>query len=486
MISAAAAQRERRPSVASILTKRRPSLASLHTSDNHNPVFRNRRPSIDSAPITEEPRDSLFSKPTGFFDTPHNAARHHHNHSRPHKREPDPPDLCDAVDDFLAIFDDDELLSESYLRDYTTTQLSRFARWQLRGRSMAACFEAACLAGARFLQEHGLSPSDRTHALDAALARALAGVVVDAVEPEVTLYVQGPVREKAVMIVADEFLSKAAHDRVAVAAKRRSNKRKSGYAGPKERKPRLEVNREESVSSRISIRRGSDSSYNQQRHIYNMDNRDALSIPDTPETRSRFRKLSLEETKTRSPRSATDDPYSPSENLERTRFRKHSLEDVQERSPRFRNDSLERVAEEGGRYPKRSVSIERVARYRKPSLEGDILLLRKSSRDESIVNTPVHENEPPPPRKESVGRVRRGSRDEIGGIRSPGWNSNRDNVESSGVLPSATVSPFAPTVYLPPPSYAGSPLMSPRPQNEHHQRGESLGWQGRNGVPRRQ
>ncbi|KAJ3043103.1 hypothetical protein HDV00_005717 [Rhizophlyctis rosea] len=57
----------------------------------------------------------------------------------------------------------------------------------------------------------------------------VAGLVVDAVEPVLAAQHHGPVREKAVAIVADEFLVKAAAPIVADPAKRRAKKRRSEY-----------------------------------------------------------------------------------------------------------------------------------------------------------------------------------------------------------------------------------------------------------------
>ncbi|KAJ3264791.1 hypothetical protein HK104_006401 [Borealophlyctis nickersoniae] len=68
-----------------------------------------------------------------------------------------------------------------------------------------------------------------TSRVDAALARAVAGLVVDALEPVMAPQHDGPIREKAVAIVADEFLARAAAPSVADPAKRRNKKRRSGY-----------------------------------------------------------------------------------------------------------------------------------------------------------------------------------------------------------------------------------------------------------------
>ncbi|KAI9095547.1 hypothetical protein DFS34DRAFT_651345 [Phlyctochytrium arcticum] len=161
-----------------------------------------------------------------------NPSREKQSRSRRHRlrpAEPDPEDLADAAEDFLMIVEPSVQRQEPYLRGYIEAMLSRFARWQNRGRATATCFEAACVGGARYLQEINVAASRSTTALDAALARALAGLVVDAVEPEMAFAWDGPVREKAVSIVTDEFLAKAAHDKISGPARRRAMKRKSGY-----------------------------------------------------------------------------------------------------------------------------------------------------------------------------------------------------------------------------------------------------------------
>ncbi|KAI8925748.1 hypothetical protein BC831DRAFT_459584 [Entophlyctis helioformis] len=136
--------------------------------------------------------------------------------------------FVEVVQDFLAIFSDDELAAEPYLQPYVTEQLARWGRWMLRGRAPALCFEAACVGALKFLEKRGLVPNERTAKADAALARALAGIVIDAVEP-LAAEQGGAVRQKAVGIVADEFLSRAAAPRIAGPAKRRIKKRRSQF-----------------------------------------------------------------------------------------------------------------------------------------------------------------------------------------------------------------------------------------------------------------
>ncbi|RKO90139.1 hypothetical protein BDK51DRAFT_27306 [Blyttiomyces helicus] len=176
-----------------------------------------RRPSVSSS--TASVRSASRSRrPSG--------AQHHRARLNPTSED---PSLPDAVEDFLAIFSQDVLAREPYLRGYVRALLSRWGRWTARGRAAAVCFEAACIGGARHLEQIGVHPSPATSAVDAALARALAGIVVDAVEPVMAAEHDGPVREKAVGIVADEFLARAASPTVAGPAARRAKKRQSGY-----------------------------------------------------------------------------------------------------------------------------------------------------------------------------------------------------------------------------------------------------------------
>ncbi|KAI8912617.1 hypothetical protein EDD86DRAFT_201869 [Gorgonomyces haynaldii] len=134
----------------------------------------------------------------------------------------------DAVDDFMCIYTPEELEAEPWLRTYVSEQLARWGRWGLRGRAPALCFEAACVGALKFLEKAGHSPSERTTRADAVLARALAGIVIDAVEP-MAREQGGAVREKAVNIVADEFLARAATPKISNQAKRRLRKRRSNY-----------------------------------------------------------------------------------------------------------------------------------------------------------------------------------------------------------------------------------------------------------------
>lgn len=124
------------------------------------------------------------------------------------------PHFTEAVRDVLSLFSPDELSSEPFLKQYVTEQLARWGRWTQRGRTAAVCFEAACVGALRSLQKRGLVPTELTARADQALARCLAGMVIDAVEP-LAMEHGGAVREKAIGIVADEFLARAASPRIA-------------------------------------------------------------------------------------------------------------------------------------------------------------------------------------------------------------------------------------------------------------------------------
>ena len=92
--------------------------------------------------------------------------------------------LEEAIEDFLALVSDAELKKEPYLREYVTEQLGRWGRWTHRGRAPAICFEAACSGATRFLEKRGINSTECTARMDAALSRALAGMIVNAVEPD--------------------------------------------------------------------------------------------------------------------------------------------------------------------------------------------------------------------------------------------------------------------------------------------------------------
>ena len=72
------------------------------------------------------------------------------------------------------------------------------------------------MGGLSFLKRTGREPCELTARADAALARLLAGMVIDEVEPMARRQ-GGPAREKAIAIVAVEFLAKTASSNPSVA-----------------------------------------------------------------------------------------------------------------------------------------------------------------------------------------------------------------------------------------------------------------------------
>jgi hypothetical protein len=124
------------------------------------------------------------------------------------------PQFADAIQDFMTLYSQPELESEPFLQTYLIELLARWGRWHSRGRAPALCFEAACVGGLTFLNKTNRQPTELTARADATLARLLAGLVIDEVEP-MARQQGGAVREKAVGIVADEFLARAVSPRVA-------------------------------------------------------------------------------------------------------------------------------------------------------------------------------------------------------------------------------------------------------------------------------
>jgi hypothetical protein len=124
------------------------------------------------------------------------------------------PQFADTVQDLLTIYKPSELEEEPYLPTYVKELLARWGRWHSRGRAPALCFEAACVGGRSYLERIGQTPSELTSRADLALARLLAGIVIDEVEPMARSQ-GGAVRQKAVAIVADEFLARTATPKVA-------------------------------------------------------------------------------------------------------------------------------------------------------------------------------------------------------------------------------------------------------------------------------
>jgi hypothetical protein len=126
----------------------------------------------------------------------------------------DDPQFGETIQDFLTLYSQKELETEPFLQTYLIELLARWGRWNSRGRAPALCFEAACVGGLSFLNKTNREPTDLTARADSTLARILAGLVIDEVEP-MARQQGGAVREKAVCIVADEFLARAVSPRVA-------------------------------------------------------------------------------------------------------------------------------------------------------------------------------------------------------------------------------------------------------------------------------
>ncbi|KAJ3324099.1 hypothetical protein HDV06_000640 [Boothiomyces sp. JEL0866] len=143
----------------------------------------------------------------------------------------DDPHFAETLKDFLTLLSPEELKQEPHISAYFAEQLSRWGRWTYRGRAPALCFEAACVGGLAYLSKINKEPSELTTKVDSILARLLAGIIIDAVEP-MAREQGGAVREKAVGIVADEFLARAASPRVASSAKKRMKKRKTELRVP--------------------------------------------------------------------------------------------------------------------------------------------------------------------------------------------------------------------------------------------------------------
>lgn len=121
----------------------------------------------------------------------------------------------ELVLDFCSLYSPQEL-QEPFIEQYIQTLVARWGRWERRGRAPAMCFEAASSGAIAFLQKQGLSPTELTNRADRLLAYVLAGIVIDSVEPKAREHGQdGAVRQKAIQIVADEFLARAAAPRLA-------------------------------------------------------------------------------------------------------------------------------------------------------------------------------------------------------------------------------------------------------------------------------
>ncbi|KAJ3073562.1 hypothetical protein HDU98_001229 [Podochytrium sp. JEL0797] len=113
------------------------------------------------------------------------------------------PHFCDLHADLCALFTQQERDREPFLEDYLGELLARWGRWAQRGR--------------------GYPPSERTERIERALATAIAGSTVDALEPNAT----DAMREKAVLMLADEYLGKSATPSLASDARKRAKNRRS-------------------------------------------------------------------------------------------------------------------------------------------------------------------------------------------------------------------------------------------------------------------
>jgi hypothetical protein len=101
---------------------------------------------------------------------------------------PEDPHFQETIHDFACCFTPQELEKEPFLIEYMTEQLGRWGRWTLRGRAPALAFEAACKGAHKYLEKMGLQPTEATSKMDEALARALAGMIVNQVEPDAVCF----------------------------------------------------------------------------------------------------------------------------------------------------------------------------------------------------------------------------------------------------------------------------------------------------------
>lgn len=123
--------------------------------------------------------------------------------------------FADTIQDFISIYTTKELEQRPFLQAYVVELLARWGRWHQRGRAPALCFEAACVGGLSYLNRSGRDADEYTARADGALARLLAGLVIDEVEPTARKQGGNAIREKAIGIVADEFLARTVSPLVA-------------------------------------------------------------------------------------------------------------------------------------------------------------------------------------------------------------------------------------------------------------------------------
>ncbi|KAI8614434.1 hypothetical protein BC830DRAFT_1127468 [Chytriomyces sp. MP71] len=127
------------------------------------------------------------------------------------------------MEDFTSLFSVAELSAEPWLPEYVGEVLARWGRWAARQRPPHLCFEAATLSGMQYLEYYQHPPSERTERIERALAEAIAGSTVDELEPDAT----DAMREKAVLLMADEYLGKSATPALASDARKRAKNRRS-------------------------------------------------------------------------------------------------------------------------------------------------------------------------------------------------------------------------------------------------------------------
>ncbi|KAJ3101565.1 hypothetical protein HK100_004519 [Physocladia obscura] len=152
--------------------------------------------------------------------------------------------FADIVDDMLGLFSEKELEAEGgYLVEYIHEVVGRWGRWATRGRTPHERFAAAAVAGRQLLEARNVAAGEATERVERALAAASAGV-------HLHLHLQSPnqnygesnnnseysnlldypthdpvLREKAVLLLADEMLRASSSSALAAAADRRFNAR---------------------------------------------------------------------------------------------------------------------------------------------------------------------------------------------------------------------------------------------------------------------
>ncbi|KAJ3354931.1 hypothetical protein HDU83_004339 [Entophlyctis luteolus] len=194
-------------------------VAGLHPAGFSQRVEARGRP---HSPFTKA---AAMARQSGVCGT-HPSAQQLREYSAAHRRPVPLNDVyfADAADEFASsLFTSHELDAEPFLREYLNEVLARWGRWATRGRPPHLCFEAGTIAGAALLRSRNLKPSERTERIERALAMAVAGATVDELEPDAP----SAMREKAVLLLTDEYLASSATPQIASDARRRSNYRRS-------------------------------------------------------------------------------------------------------------------------------------------------------------------------------------------------------------------------------------------------------------------